>query len=885
MVGRIARYRGDNQWQDMAEAGTPEKAKEARAKVAATLAPKAETLPSSTYPSPAERTFGVIAGRGPSPDRSGKVEKQRKASAVSFKDKLKKTGSILYDMSGIDHIVSGQYLKDPGEFGLLAEPGMGTGWDGQRTPEENDRVTDIAGAFGMDALNVAIGSSPFSRPSNSVSTFLGPKAKGAPLDTLEIAKRMEAAGTPAEEIWRATAKDGKSGWWKAPDGRWRWEIPDNEAKLTGEGRIYAADPRSMDKTMPPREMPKLYKHDQLYEAMPEARNTYMSIANDGGPSGQFQSDLGPAGFVEGYGSPFKGGVDQHGIAVGAKGLDRIIPHEGQHLVDFLDNNPNGGMPGDEAYKWIKQDDIAQGANGSGLGIGDSGEHRVYLRNSGEGMANLTDKRVYMDLPTRVEKFPGGMMNYPAEKQWVREPDGSIWVPDGKGGVARQIRGPQKGWKGRQAGSVEEAATTPPGGAGGPPRRGAGDNGGPPMRDPKIAPPYRQDYDPLEVIMARAEQVDMPMKNRVKPSGQDPLFDTSREAYERTKDILPQQRLPSPRVGSIEELKGALARSRPLAEHADAIAGRIAEKIAPYKGTETQYFYNMAPVYEKLRATGLTEEESLQWLHDFGAAYGGTSPRTNTENNIRNAFLLLNKRERGMPFDSVEGPGTIAMSGEGAGLSEKGFPMMANHRSLTQELLDDVDKMNTNPKPSNFKGGAAGNLQTVTADTHAIRGVLVAFNELRPGEVPAGWFKTKGDYAAYTQDPVGWFKNPKNLAEKINDSLKSRTVNKVDAQVEYGVLDDIYRGVSGKAEVQPAEGQSLGWFTSGEDTNLGSAPHSIPTLIDQRVDVTAQLMGVPKEVVWQKLSRFKTPVAGISGLLLADKLRRAIQQDEEQPNAY
>jgi len=56
--------------------------------------------------------------------------------------------------------------------------------------------------------------------------FAGVSAKTADLAKLDEAKQMQAAGIPDEQIWRET------GWTAGfPDKKWRFEIPDNEAKF------------------------------------------------------------------------------------------------------------------------------------------------------------------------------------------------------------------------------------------------------------------------------------------------------------------------------------------------------------------------------------------------------------------------------------------------------------------------------------------------------------------------------------------------------------------------------------------------------------------------------------------------------------------------------
>jgi hypothetical protein len=84
-----------------------------------------------------------------------------------------------------------------------------------------------------------------------------------------------------------------------------------------------------------------------------------------------------------------------------------------------------------------------------------------------------------------------------------------------------------------------------------------------------------------------------------------------------------------------------------------------------------------------------------------------------------------------------------------------------------------------------------------------------------------------------------------------DSLETQMVGPKGAtksmQTEYPIFADIWHGAANELGVSPAEAQSMGWFGLGSDTNLGSAPKTIADLIDERIDVTAQALGVaPKE---------------------------------------
>lgn len=380
----------------------------------------------------------------------------------------------------------------------------------------------------------------------------------------------------------------------------------------------------------------------------------------------------------------------------------------------------------------------------------------------------------------------------------------------------------------------------------------------------------------DVINARAEQMDLPVNERIQPSGQDPLFDTSQEAYERTAETFPQGRLPSPRIGDDEVLKGAMTRSQPIVDNMRDIAEVVAERSRPGLGTETQYFYNVAPIYERVIAEGFSPEEAQAFVARFGQFVGGTSPRTATDQNVRNASMLMFKDAQGISPNEVLGPGSVPMGG-GVPINEKGYPMLDLHKTLSQEIVEGTADINRNPKPINFASGVAGNLQSLTADTHAIRGLVGALDEVQPGQVPRGWFKSDAAYEKYLADPSGFMANPKTIT-LMNDSLKSRAVNKVKRQDEYGVIDDAYRMAADSLGVTPSEAQSLAWFASGDRTNLASEAKSIPTLLDDGIDVTARSMGLEKGEVLRKLVRGEIPLMAV---LPAAWVGTQMLEDEEQ----
>jgi hypothetical protein len=69
-------------------------------------------------------------------------------------------------------------------------------------------------------------------------------------------------------------------------------------------------------------------------------------------------------------------------------------------------------------------------------------------------------------------------------------------------------------------------------------------------------------------------------------------------------------------------------------------------------------------------------------------------------------------------------------------------------------------------------------------------------------------------------------------------------------------------------------QSLGWFGMGSDTGLVSAPKTIAELMNERVNVTAQALGIPPLEVLRLLYKGGLPLMAKGG---AVKSPFAVQQ--------
>lgn len=366
----------------------------------------------------------------------------------------------------------------------------------------------------------------------------------------------------------------------------------------------------------------------------------------------------------------------------------------------------------------------------------------------------------------------------------------------------------------------------------------------------------------EVLRLKAKEMEITdPKKRTQPTGTEPVFDLSQAAYEETPRLLPQTdpaivqaALPRAQAGAIYPLND---RMRNVIDLTPRIAERLAEKAQQGRGTAQEYFYHTAPIVQGLEDVGVPRGEAIQFLTEkFAPAFAGTSPRTNTEQNMRNASLMMYLREKGVPITG-ELYDTFG--------NARGYNMMGSHQDLTGQMFAGAHDPMTNPKPSAFLPNVAGDLGHVTADTHNIRGALLAMNEVEPGSINPSWFKTpeaRERYAETAQfDP----------ATDINDSLQSAMSGGRKMQVEYGPMADVTFEAARQAGIDPGPMQSLGWFGSGADTGLASATKTVPELMNERINVTAQALGLHPKVVLQLYKQGKIMLMAEGGSVEMQKL--------------
>jgi hypothetical protein len=389
-----------------------------------------------------------------------------------------------------------------------------------------------------------------------------------------------------------------------------------------------------------------------------------------------------------------------------------------------------------------------------------------------------------------------------------------------------------------------------------------------------------------VLDFRAAQMRLPPKARVQPRPEDQLFPAARfdqpleagpsnvaqelEAL-RIGNIAPDQALPGSRAAAgvasdlaerygptMDRIVGDLD---PIARimRGEEVPGATPAQIASARAGE---FYNMRPIYDVLRQQGVSHEEALRRIRQEAQAIAGTSPRTDTEQNVLNSAFLQNRMARGLPVDAAS---VQASTGPGSGYGM----IYDQHPALTEGLLEGTISLAQNPKPTVFGRNISGDRSAVTADVHNVRAVNMLFNDLHPGELPASSFDSAAKYQryldAYTPDADGVVRgmNDAELRKILVARPSGQGVRGQDVSTEYPIYNDITTNIAGRLGLTPADAQALMWFHYGHRTGLASEAHTVPELLNQRMSITSQALGIPPEEVLRLYSRNMIPLAGVA----------------------
>lgn len=258
-------------------------------------------------------------------------------------------------------------LNAPAELAALASPDMAQRVNrAMKNPAPIDR--DKAMSTAMDFLQT-------STPAGGVAgMFIGKGAKTWDAIKAQQAEELLGKGVDPREVWKQT------GTMRGVDKALRQEIPDNLATLDSMGDWSGRADMA-------------YKHDDLYAAYPDLAGTSMRLD------------------PEMAGGNFTGNIVTSGTKQGNAAGKSTTAHEFQHAIQQRERWAMGGSP-DQMRQIL--------GNGEMTGLYSPGElNDAYRRLAGEAEARLTQARMNMTMPERLQSYPPDMFDIPPDRQIVR----------------------------------------------------------------------------------------------------------------------------------------------------------------------------------------------------------------------------------------------------------------------------------------------------------------------------------------------------------------------------------------------------------------------------------------------------------------------------------
>jgi hypothetical protein len=338
-------------------------------------------------------------------------------------------------------LIEGLHVRPNWVEGLLGTRGMG-----QTAPPPTllrGRLSDLTSFLDNPADMVQPGHLGGHMPMPAAGMFIGAGARSIDRAAIGDALRMEADGLSPVQIWRAT------GWGRGADGKWRFEIPDDTARmLTGsetEGRGKYTLGAVLDH-------PELFRHYPWLESLP------VEIDHRYGPdlAGAY---IPPADKEAGYGS----------IWLHPDGLDRrrTLLHEIQHAIQQNEGFASGasstafyGAPAFQLYRGRVQairdaGKVTRAEYSRRMGrdvplneyrdfvestrniaphvdqaMRDRAIQEAYRRSAGEVEARNTEARADWDAAKRRAVPPDQSQAVPSNAQIVQVPGLPTYIPKG-----------------------------------------------------------------------------------------------------------------------------------------------------------------------------------------------------------------------------------------------------------------------------------------------------------------------------------------------------------------------------------------------------------------------------------------------------------------------
>ena len=328
-----------------------------------------------------------------------------------------------------------------GVVNAFTAPGRAfSGSDPTFNPEEE------AANFASNVMGGGIGASrAVPAPAGSLGMFIGKTAKTWNAEAEAKALQMEKRGETPQAIWRDTGN------WKAPDGAWRQEIPDNTATAKSLGWGSTADLNKGNSTV--ESLQNALQHSRLGRAYPGTtrgsdefgKNIAVKIRSGGGERASYNDGVISVGDVTGFDgskriqkSPAlhevqhyiqekegwaKGGNPENAPIAFMDEISAIRTAKNQLNIDpyAIQNKKAAGYPLQkyevERYKqWANltamEDDLLVKSRAVS-------PYEQYLRLAGEAEARATQTRIPLDATQRRALFPANSYDVPLDQLIIR----------------------------------------------------------------------------------------------------------------------------------------------------------------------------------------------------------------------------------------------------------------------------------------------------------------------------------------------------------------------------------------------------------------------------------------------------------------------------------
>lgn len=231
------------------------------------------------------------------------------------------------------------------------------------------------------------------------------------------------------------------------------------------------------------------------------------------------------------------------------------------------------------------------------------------------------------------------------------------------------------------------------------------------------------------------------------------------------------------------------------------------------------WYNTEPLRQRFVGE-LGAEKGMPAYQQYLDLVAATSPRSKVGENARNASYYYSLAQQGQPLPQPIAKGGALSIAEPLP-SPYGHIAQGLHAQNAQNVVNAGGwPVLQNPKPASFAQNLAGNQMPVTVDTHNAR----------------LWGMTNAQGVPIDKP----------------------------AKTEYGFMERLQQEQAAKLGMTPAQYQASAWIGGGEDTGLKSGAAPFVKHVEERIDLTAKKLGLPREEVLRRFIRGELPLLGTAG---------------------